>query len=63
MVKFILPAALLFCNAAFATVNTMDNVDEYDNGNKKVCVYSNGNRTETISVSQASSCPSKRTFH
>lgn len=48
---------------ANATVNTMELVDEVDNGSTKTCIYSNGQRTETIERSGASACPSVKTFH
>lgn len=59
----LLLAAMLLAPSAFATVNTMGLVDEYDNGSTKTCVYSNGHRTETIEISGAKSCPSVKTFH
>ncbi len=60
---FLYAACLLLSFPAFATVNTLDNVDEYDNGSTKICVYSDGRRTETVEISAARSCPSKKTFH
>lgn len=54
---------LFICSQALATVNTLDLVGEYPNGSKKMCVYSNGHRTETIEHSAASACPSVKTFH
>ncbi|UKS71467.1 putative membrane protein [Klebsiella phage vB_KpnM_VIK251] len=59
----ILIAALLLSSPVFATVNTLDLVDEYIDGSSKVCIYSDGNRTETIVKDGAGSCPSKKTFH
>ena len=59
----ILIAALLLSPVVHATVNTLDLVDEYTNGSSKVCVYSDGNRTETVVKEGAGSCPSKKTFH
>lgn len=59
----ILIAALLLSSPVFATVNTLDLVDEYTNGSSKVCVYSDGHRTETVTKDGAGSCPSKKTFH
>lgn len=59
----ILIAALLLSSPVFATVNTLDLVDEYTNGSSKVCVYSDGNRTESFVKEGAGSCPSKKTFH
>lgn len=54
---------VLVLQPAFATVNTMDLVDEIDNGSTKTCIYSNGHRTETVERSSASACPSVKTFH
>ena len=59
----ILIAALLLSSPVFTTVNTLDLVDEYTNGSSKVCVYSDGHRTETVTKDGAGSCPSKKTFH
>lgn len=59
----ILIAALLLSPVVHATVNTLDLVDEYTNGSSKVCVYSGGHRTETVTKDGAGSCPSKKTFH
>ena len=59
----ILIAALLLSSPVFSTVNTLDLVDEYIDGSSKVCIYSDGNRTETIVKDGAGSCPSKKTFH
>lgn len=59
----LLLSSILLASSAFATVNTMDLVDEYDNGSTKTCVYSNGHRTETVEISGAKSCPSVKTFH
>lgn len=59
---FILVLSLM-SSYSYASVNTLSLVDEYDNGDGKVCVYSNGDRTETLEKSGAGSCPSKHTFH
>lgn len=59
----ILIAAFLLSSPVFATVNTLDLVDEYTNGSSKICVYSDGHRTETVTKDGAGSCPSKKTFH
>lgn len=59
----ILIAALLLSSPVFATVNTLDLVDEYTNGSSKVCIYSDGHRTETVTKDGAGSCSSKKTFH
>lgn len=54
---------LLLSSPAFATVNTLSLVDEYTDGSSKVCIYSDGNRTESFVKEGAGSCPSKKTFH
>ncbi len=59
----ILLAAALLSSQAFATVNTLSLVDEYTDGSSKVCIYSDGNRTESVVKEGAGSCPSKKTFH
>lgn len=59
----ILLAVALLSSPAFATVNTLSLVDEYTDGSSKVCIYSDGNRTESIVKEGAGSCTSKKTFH
>ncbi len=59
----ILLAVALLSSQAFATVNTLSLVDEYTDGSSKVCIYSDGNRTESVVKEGAGSCPSKKTFH
>ncbi|AFC21339.1 hypothetical protein GAP31_158 [Cronobacter phage vB_CsaM_GAP31] len=59
----ILLAAVLLSSQAFATVNTLSLVDEYTDGSSKVCIYSDGNRTESVVKEGAGECPSKKTFH
>ncbi|AGZ17591.1 hypothetical protein X824_gp232 [Escherichia phage 4MG] len=59
----ILLAVALLSSPAFATVNTLSLVDEYTDGSSKVCIYSDGNRTESVVKEGAGSCPSKKTFH
>lgn len=59
----ILLAVALLSSQAFATVNTLSLVDEYTDGSSKVCIYSDGNRTEPFVKEGAGSCPSKKTFH
>ena len=59
----ILLAAVLLSSQAFATVNTLSLVDEYTDGSSKVCIYSDGNRTESVVKEGAGSCKSKMTFH
>lgn len=54
---------LLISSPAFATVNTLSLVDEYTDGSSKVCIYSDGNHTESVVKEGAGSCPSKKTFH
>ena len=49
--------------SAHATVNTLSLVDEYTDGDTTVCIYSDGNRTESFVKEGAGSCPSKKTFH
>lgn len=59
----ILLAVALLSSPAFATVNTLSLVDEYTDGSSKVCIYSDGHRTESVVKEGAGSCPSKKTFH
>lgn len=60
--KILLVVALI-SPQAFATVNTLSLVDEYTDGSSKVCIYSDGNRTESVVKEGAGLCPSKKTFH
>lgn len=46
-----------------ATVNTLTLIDSYPTQGGKVCVYSDGHRTESIVKKGAGSCPSKKIFH
>lgn len=61
--KTILLAVALLSSQAFSTVNTLSLVDEYTDGSSKICIYSDGNRTESFVKEGAGSCPSKKTFH
>lgn len=63
MIRSLLIAVLLLSSQAHASVNTLDLVDEYSDGSSKVCIYSDGHRTETFVKEGAGSCPSKKTFH
>lgn len=55
--------AILLSSPVIASVNTLTLVDYYTDGSDKVCIYSDGNRTETVVKDGAGSCPSKKTFH
>lgn len=63
LLKSLALISLFVCSQAFSTVNTMKLVDEYPDGSKKMCVYSNGQRTETVERSAASACPSLKIFY
>lgn len=54
--------AVVYMTSAHAA-STMDLVDEYRDGNHKVCVYSDGRNTETVEKSYGGSCPSKKFFY
>lgn len=47
----------------YATTNTLTLVDSYTTRGIKVCVYSDGHRTETFEKKGTGSCPSKKTFY
>lgn len=53
---------VLFVSSEAHAGNTLPLEDEYRDGNHKVCVYSNGRRTEYIEKSYGGSCPSKKYF-
>lgn len=56
-----LSAGIVASIAPANAANTMSLVDEYRDGNQKVCVYSDGRHTATTTKSLAGSCPSKHT--
>lgn len=60
MATLIAAVSVFFASSAKAA-NTMSLVDEYRDGNQKVCVYSDGRHTATTTKSLAGSCPSKHT--
>lgn len=55
----ILISAYLFIQTPAQASQTMDLVDEYRDGSKKVCVYSDGRNSAEVRKSLAGSCPSK----
>lgn len=52
----------IFSNS-YATTNTLALVDSYSTQGSKVCVYSDGHRTESVEKKGAGVCSSKKTFH
>lgn len=54
---------VILAGNARATVNTLTLVDVVEASGSKTCIYSDGRRTETVEITSASSCPSKKTFH
>lgn len=48
---------------SYAQINTLDLIDSYTTHDGKICVYSNGHRTETDKINRAKPCPSKKTFY
>lgn len=59
----VLVYAFLYAGAANATVNTLTNTDEYEEGSKKVCIYEGNDRVETLTINASQACPSKKTFY
>ncbi|CFQ53324.1 hypothetical protein DVP43_08325 [Yersinia enterocolitica] len=57
----VLIGMFIFSNS-HATVNTLTLIDSYPTQGGKVCVYSDGHRTESIVKKGAGSCPSKKIF-
>lgn len=62
ILKKLILITLLLSSTAYATVNTLTLVDEYVDGDSKICIYSNGHRTETFIKDGAGSCPRHKTF-
>lgn len=54
--------AAVIVNPVMATVNTLTLVGEYKDGSDKICIYSDGHRTEAVVQKGAGSCPSKKIF-
>lgn len=52
----------IFSNS-YATTNTLTLVDSYPTQGGKVCIYSDGHRTESVEKKGAGVCSSKKTFH
>lgn len=57
----VLIGMFIFSNS-HATVNTLTLIDFYPTQGGKVCVYSDGHRTESIVKKWAGSCPNKKIF-
>ena len=63
VVTLIIPLSSILFSAQARSANTLDLVDEYRDGSKKICVYSDGRHTATTTKSLAGACPSKHTTH
>lgn len=50
-------------NRANASVNTLTLQDQIRTDDGSLCIYSDGNRTETYEKDGAGSCPTRKTFH
>lgn len=61
--KSVIFSLIAFALPVHATTNTLSLVDEYRTSDGKMCIYSDGDRTETYEKDGAGSCPSKKTFH
>lgn len=48
---------------AHATVNTLTLQEQIRTDEGSLCIYSDGNRTETYEKDGAGACPTKKTFH
>lgn len=57
----VLIGIFIFSNS-HATVNTLRLINSYPTQGGKVCVYSDGHRTESIVKKWAGSCPNKKIF-
>ncbi|OVZ95231.1 hypothetical protein CBW58_00255 [Yersinia frederiksenii] len=60
--RYLIFIGILIFSNSHATVNTLTLIDSYVTQGGKVCVYSDGHRTESIVNKGASSCPSKKIF-
>lgn len=55
--------SLFFTIASAEAASTMHLVDEYVDGDVKVCVYSDGRHYEELERNRASSCPYTHIFY
>ncbi len=60
--RYLALIGIFILSNSHATVNTLTLIDSYPTQGGKVCVYSDGHRTESIVKNGAGSCPSKKTF-
>ncbi|HAU5496536.1 hypothetical protein K1T03_01730 [Klebsiella pneumoniae] len=58
----VLPLVILPVLSAQAGRITLTLTDEQETDNAKICVYSNANYTETVTVKPSESCKYTRTF-
>lgn len=58
----VLPLVILPVLSAQAGRITLTLTDEQESDNAKICVYSNANYTETVTVKPSESCKYTRTF-
>jgi hypothetical protein len=56
-------SSISICSACYATTNTLTLVNSYPTQGGKICVYSDGHRTETYKKEGAGNCPSKKIFN
>lgn len=50
-------------NQANASVNTLTLQEQIRTDDGSLCIYSDGNRTETYEKDGAGACPTRKTFH
>lgn len=62
LLKLLALCGLLMLPKSYASVNTLTLIDSYPTRGGKVCVYSDGHRTETTVKKGAGGCPSKKVF-
>ncbi|ANJ94012.1 Uncharacterised protein [Serratia quinivorans] len=63
LLKTLTLCGMLALSKSYGAVNTLTLIDSYPTRGGKVCIYSDGHRTETTVKKGAGSCPSKKTFH
>ncbi|MDT8881085.1 hypothetical protein RBG07_00810 [Klebsiella aerogenes] len=62
MKKLILLGLLILSGQANATQITLILSDEQETDNSKICVYSNANYTETVTIRPSEQCKYTKTF-
>lgn len=62
LTQYLASLGLLIVSQSYAVTNTLTIVDSYPTQGGKVCIYSDGHRTESVEKKGAGDCPNKKTF-